>query len=218
MKQNQKRNRNRLRLRIALMIAILLTACVFPGAAFAYTTDRYDIDVIVREDNSYQVKERIDVNFDKQQRGIFRYIPVYDDEIRKTMKITDVDTGDVPHKTYEENGKFVIRLGDEDTYVTGPQQYEISYLVRIYDDKNVESDVLYYDLLPKEWETPVSLCELNMKLPKPVKKWRSRFTRQPTAATQRMKTYTGVTMKTRICCGLPAQNCRRAPALRSIFR
>ena len=138
MKQNQKRNRNRLRLRIALMIAILLTACVFPGAAFAYTTDRYDIDVIVREDNSYQVKERIDVNFDKQQRGIFRYIPVYDDEMRKTMKITDVDTGDVPHKTYEENGKFVIRLGDEDTYVTGPQQYEISYLVRIYDDKNVD--------------------------------------------------------------------------------
>ena len=38
MKQNQKRNR--MRLRIALMIAILLTACVFPGAAFAYTTDR----------------------------------------------------------------------------------------------------------------------------------------------------------------------------------
>ena len=33
MKQNQKRNR--MRLRIALMIAILLTACVFPGAAFA---------------------------------------------------------------------------------------------------------------------------------------------------------------------------------------
>ena len=62
MKQNQKRNR--LRLRIALMIAILLTACVFPGAALAYTTDRYDIDVIVREDNSYQVKERINVNFD----------------------------------------------------------------------------------------------------------------------------------------------------------
>ena len=92
MKQNQKRNRNRLRLHIALMIAILLTACVFPGAAFAYTTDRYDIDVIVREDNSYQVKERIDVNFDKQQRGIFRYIPVYDDEMRKTMKITVVDT------------------------------------------------------------------------------------------------------------------------------
>ena len=155
MKQNQKRNRNRLRLRIALMIAILLAACVFPGAALAYTTDRYDIDVIVREDNSYQVKERINVNFDKQKRGIFRYIPVYDDEMRKTMKITDVDTGDVPHKTYEENGKFVIRLGDEDTYVTGPQQYEISYLVRIYDDKNVESDVLYYDLLPTEWETPI---------------------------------------------------------------
>ena len=124
----------------------------------------------MREDNSYQVKERIDVNFDKQQRGIFRYIPVYDDEIRKTMKITDVDTGDVPHKTYEENGKFVIRLGDEDTYVTGPQQYEISYLVRIYDDKNVESDVLYYDLLPTEWETPIGACEINMKLPKPVKK------------------------------------------------
>ena len=45
MKQNQKRNR--LRLRIALMIAILLAACVFPGAALAYTTDRYDIDVIL---------------------------------------------------------------------------------------------------------------------------------------------------------------------------
>ena len=86
------------------------------------------------------------------------------------MKITDVDTGNVPHKTYEENGKFVIRLGDEDTYVTGPQQYEISYLVRIYDDKNVESDVLYYDLLPTEWETPIGACEINMKLPKPVKK------------------------------------------------
>ena len=70
MKQNQKRNR--LRLRIALMIAFLLAACVFPGAALAYTTDRYDIDVIVRDDNSYQVKERINVNFDNQKRGIFR--------------------------------------------------------------------------------------------------------------------------------------------------
>ena len=115
MKQNQKRNRNRLRLRIALTIAILLAACVFPGAALAYTTDRYDIDVIVGEDNSYQVKERINVNFDKQKRGIFRYIPVYDDEVRKTMKITDVDTGDVPHKTYQENSKYLILLRDEHT-------------------------------------------------------------------------------------------------------
>ena len=30
--------------------------------------------------------------------------------------------------------------------------------------------MLYYDLLPTEWETPIGACEINMKLPKPVKK------------------------------------------------
>lgn len=45
------------------------------ASAFAYTTEAFDVDVVVAENNSYEVSETVKVNFDKQQHGIYVYIP-----------------------------------------------------------------------------------------------------------------------------------------------
>lgn len=160
----------KIRKTVSVLAAALMLTIFSAVPAMAYTTDYYDIDVTVGEDNSYQVREYIQVDFDRPQRGIFRYIPIYDEDGRKVMKIQDVDTADVPHKIYEENYNTVIRLGDEDTYVTGVQNYEISYLARVYDDGDASSDLLYYDLLPTGWETPIDSCYISVELPKPIDK------------------------------------------------
>ena len=154
--------------RAALILCLLAALILSASCACAYTTDYYNVEVQAREDNSYLVKEYIQVNFDRPQRGIFRYIPIYDENGRKTMKIQDVDTGHAPHKVYEENYDQVIRLGDENSYVTGEHRYELSYLARIYDDGDKTGDELYFDLLPTGWETPIADCYISMALPKPL--------------------------------------------------
>ena len=60
--------------RILLPALLLVLLCA--ETAFGYTTTEYTVDVEVGVDNSYLFTETIEVDYDKPQHGIYRYIPL----------------------------------------------------------------------------------------------------------------------------------------------
>lgn len=66
---------NRLAKKIPVLVFSLALVIMSTASAFAYTTEAFDVDVVVAENNSYEVSETVKVNFDKQQHGIYVYIP-----------------------------------------------------------------------------------------------------------------------------------------------
>ena len=57
-----------------LVFFTLLAAAPYTAAASSFTTDSFHADIKVSEDNSWIVKETIQMNFDGGH-GIYRYIP-----------------------------------------------------------------------------------------------------------------------------------------------
>ena len=73
LERKHERKKDRRLLRTLTVCTIVLTIWSFAAAgAFAYTTDSYDIDVVVNEDNSYVISETINVDYDTPRHGIYR--------------------------------------------------------------------------------------------------------------------------------------------------
>lgn len=147
----------------------MLTIWSFAAAgAFAYTTDSYDIDVVVNEDNSYVFEETIKVNYDSPRHGIYRYIPMTDMDGNTAMKIDRMWVDGWDYETYDENDCRVFKIGSGDVTVTGPQKFSLGYRIRMYDDMDTTGDIFYLDLLPTGWETAIESSTIIVRLPKPV--------------------------------------------------
>lgn len=148
------------------------------ASAFAYTTEAFDVDVVVAENNSYEVSETVKVNFDKQQHGIYVYIPesgiegidLPDFKIpnQRDPEIDNVWVKDWNYEVYSENGNKVFQIGDADETVTGRQTFEFGYRMTIIDDRDTTKDFMYLDLLPTGWETAIKNTTIHVTMPKVV--------------------------------------------------
>lgn len=150
---------------VMLLAAVLMSA---PALAYSYTTEDYQVDIKVNENNTYQVEESIDVNFYTDKHGIFRYIPVGRYKNMGYMSIGSIDVEGWDFEAYTEDGNKVIQIGHPDKTVTGRNSYEISYKIKIYDDGDESRDVLYLDVIPTGWETPIEKASVTMTLPKDI--------------------------------------------------
>lgn len=100
------------------------------------TTNDYDVDIQVREDNTYQVTENLDVSFLTPRHGIYRYIPETgsviesneDGQVETTLYYADIDLISSNQNVYEETegGNQVYRFGDEEQTVT-EEKYQFTY-------------------------------------------------------------------------------------------
>ena len=160
----------------AVFSLALAASCV--SGAFAYTTEKFDVDVTVGEDNSYEFSESVTVNFDKQQHGIYVYVPttgmsgVQTDELQiNDQRDPELDNEWVKDRNYEvytDGDNRVFQIGDADTTVSGRQKYEFGYRMRIVDDKDTTKDFMYIDLLPTGWETAIDSTKIRVQMPKSI--------------------------------------------------
>ena len=160
----------------AVFSLALAASCV--SGAFAYTTENFDVDVTVGEDNSYAFSESVTVNFDKQQHGIYVYVPTTGMSGVQTDKLQIHDQRDPEmdnewvkdwnYEVYDDGDKRVFQIGDADTTVTGRQKYEFGYRMRIVDDKDTTKDFMYIDLLPTGWETAIDSTKIRVRMPKSI--------------------------------------------------
>ncbi|MGI6094965.1 MAG: DUF2207 domain-containing protein [Lachnospiraceae bacterium] len=163
---------------------ILLWVCLFVFIAggsqivmadetVGYEIENYHTDITVMENNSIFVHERLDVNFTEARHGIIRFIPekfVYRGEDDKVYayktKVTDISVADDRYTVDTEDGCRKIQIGDEDTTITGPKTYTISYTIDMGSDRIEDYDMLYYDMLGADMDCKVKKVDFSISFEK----------------------------------------------------
>lgn len=123
-------------------------------------TKAYHIDVNVNENNSYDVTEKIQLDFLTEKHGLIREIP------NEGALITNVS---VPGETYTEDTSplvHIIKIGDEDQTLRGEKEYTIRYRINMYEDENKSQDMFIFNVIPADWETPIENASGVIRLPK----------------------------------------------------
>lgn len=159
-----------------LFIIILMFFWFIPKNTFAstseYTIDDYDINIIVNEDNTLDITERITAYFNVSKHGIFRKIPLKNTITRtdgsksKNMaKISNIDVSETYTK-YNENGYKIIKIGSSNHTFTGSRSYIIKYKYNLGKDPLKNADELYFNLIGDEWDTSISNIKFTITMPK----------------------------------------------------
>lgn len=137
-----------------------------------YTLNSYDINIIVNENNTLNITEKIGAYFNVKKHGIFRKIPLKNEVIRldgttsrNRAKISDIKVSD-NYSLSTESGYKVIKIGDDNHTLTGQKKYEISYLYNLGKDTGKEYDELYFNLIGNEWDTIISNITFTIAMPK----------------------------------------------------
>ncbi|MGI6103610.1 MAG: DUF2207 domain-containing protein [Patescibacteria group bacterium] len=152
-----------------------LGATASAQAAEAFTIERYDTVIRVREDSSIAVQEWIEVDFGGNERhGIFRTLPTkaqMSTGANRSIRVRDVAVHDgygaaIPVELSRGWGEFNVKIGDSDRTVTGRQTYELTYVVdgalNFFDD-HAE---LYWNATGTGWDTSIRLPTASVILPR----------------------------------------------------
>lgn len=149
-----------------LIFLLSLIFLLFPTHAFAqsepYVINHFNSDITINQDASITVKETIEVNFNEQRHGIFRYIPVVyrasDKTIHSKLQVQSVvDENGKKHKyeTSREGDDVQIKIGDPDRYVDGEVTYVITYRARNIIQRYEDHDELYWNVVGGGWDTQI---------------------------------------------------------------
>lgn len=142
-------------------------------------TNAYDVTMIVNENKTVEVTEKINVKFNVGKRGIIRSIPLVGDIIRgdengnpqytkEKMRISNVNVKNEKFTSYSENGIYYIKIGDSDVVINGDKSYELSYRLHLDQDKFDDYDEFYFNIFPSEWEGSIKSGSFYIKFPKPI--------------------------------------------------
>jgi uncharacterized protein (TIGR04222 family) len=161
---------------VGLLVSAVLAAPAPPTAAqgFASSTPLFDVHIVIEPGGSLVVTETVEQDFgDTPRHGIYRYVPDrlrYDDRYDRVMPIqlVSVTTSEgTPDdvQTSEENGNFVIRIGDPDRTITGRHTYTIVYRVEGAMNGFPTHDELYWNAIGTDWEQPIARMRVRVEGP-----------------------------------------------------
>lgn len=140
--------------------------------SYDYVIDRYDINIVVNENNSFDITEKLDVHFNRPKHGIYRTLP-----LRNTVKRLDGTTSENrtkvtnlkvnhPYQTSLGTGDYKIKIGSENRTLTGDQQYVIQYTYHLGKDPLKDRDELYYNIIGTDWDTVIGNITFSVTMPK----------------------------------------------------
>ena len=160
---------------VILFILSFILISFLPNNSYAvtdYVINSYDINVKVNENNTFDITETITANFYTRKHGIIRTIPLKNTIERldgststNRVKITNLQVNNDYSKS-NSNGNLAIKIGNQDTYVTGLQKYVIKYTYDIGVDPVKDADEFYYNLIGTEWDTRISSVSFSITMPK----------------------------------------------------
>ena len=163
---------------IGIFVVIMYLVLLIPNQSLAatqnseYTIQSYDINMVVNEDNTFDITENITAYFNVQKHGIYRKIPLKNSITRtdgtkssNKAKITDISVNE-NYTTYNENGYKVIQIGDENKVFTGLKSYTIKYKYAIGKDPLKDADELYFNLIGDQWDTSINDVSFTITMPK----------------------------------------------------
>jgi len=143
---------------------IIIVISVFPTNTFAETIQNFNSQIIINTDRSIQVEENISYDFEgNERRGIYRTIPLKGINIQGDIQT--LQNGKVATQDISRGGDITIKIGDEDIYITGLNQYSITYQVKGVIEKLQDRDELYWQITGNEWEVPIEQASATIILP-----------------------------------------------------
>jgi hypothetical protein len=125
--------------------------------------------------------ERINVNFNDYNHGILRAIPdsYKGHSLQLSVQSVTSDThAPASYTTYGSNGNTVLKIGDPNQTVTGPQEYTIEYTLRNVISFYKDHDELYWDVNGNQWQQSFRQVAVTLNLPSGLNQ-----TRQPVCYT-----------------------------------
>lgn len=176
--------------RSGLGAVFLLVLCIIGGIAMESAMDsspsqpesdpymqtkRYETEVVVGDDGSYDITENISVRFSEPRHGIYRYVPYkgtissYDQKgaLVKVPYYAPLDMLDsnTAVDVSSENGNKLFRFGDEDRTVQ-QGDYKFRYILTPKFRKN-SYDNVYCNLFPTQWKNEIPAgSSFTIKFPK----------------------------------------------------
>lgn len=129
--------------------------------------------IIVNEDASIDVTERIRVEFQAERHGLYREIPVkYEGRFGENVsvnieveRVRDAYGEDIEFLVTKEGDYLRIRIGSEDVTVLGVREYNIEYRVEralLYFD---DHDELYWNVTGHNWPVEIPESSVAVLLP-----------------------------------------------------
>ena len=138
-----------------------------------YIIENYKMDIIVNEDNTFDVTETIDVRFtEKGKRGIIRNIPRANflkrenGEYSKNIAyLTNLEVND-DFKYTKDRKYYNIKIGKNDVVAPKEKTYIIKYKYDIGKDPLKNIDEFYFYIIGEGWNTTINNVEFKIKMPK----------------------------------------------------
>ncbi len=156
-----------MRKKVALFVVVLISAIFLQVPAYAleaFEIKAYDVKMIVRDDNTYDITETIDVEFSQQRHGIYRTLPLqtYDG---LWVSIKDIDVSSHKYSVSRSGAVCTIKIGDASKFASQKERYLISYNYAIGEDNVPHMDELYFDIIGTDWDTYISNVTFEIEMP-----------------------------------------------------
>ena len=136
-----------------------------------YVIDKYNIDMVVNKNNTFDITETIVAYFNYNRHGIIRSIPKFNELTRldgtsskNRAQITNIYVNK-DYKSYKENNYLKLKIGSSMELVSGKQEYVIKYTYNIGKDPLKDIDELYYNLIGNEWDTVIGNITFKITMP-----------------------------------------------------
>lgn len=160
---------------LIVSLLLILSITVETYALEAFNITNYQINMEVKEDNSYWIKEYIRVEFDAQRHGIIRNIPLRTYR-NKPASISNVSVEGHKFTSKKAGQELNIKIGDPNKYANQVEDYIISYKYTIGDDRLRDMDELYWNLIGLDWDCNISNISFQIQMPKNFPQDRLNFT------------------------------------------
>lgn len=159
-----------------LLASLSFAGVVFlPGMAAAsvndFTITNFSSDqTLTNNDRQGQLRivEKINVDFRDFNHGILRAIPQSYKNHSLQMKVNSIssETGAATkYTTYSSSGNTVLKIGDANRTITGPQEYTIDYTINNVISFYNDHAELYWDVNGDQWQQQFDHVEATVHLP-----------------------------------------------------
>src|SRR5450756_2459871 len=163
------------RLAVALLLAAWAIGLSGPPvhADEGWVITSFHSDITIAPNSSLTIKEDIQVDFGSlQKHGIFRTIPLryrYDAShdryyVLEVMSVTD-GSRPLTHSDSIDSDNYVIKIGDPNNLVTGPNRYVITYAVVGVMNSFTDHDELFWNVDGALWPVPKRSVTATVNLP-----------------------------------------------------
>ncbi|CAN5208991.1 DUF2207 domain-containing protein [soil metagenome] len=178
---------------LAVAAMTVLAAAAAAAQDTGWVIEQFDVAVAVADDGELTVTEDITVDFGGlERRGIFRTFPVryevsgYErqfsmpdglepSQVHRVLEIDDLEVSSTAPDDVDvtrpglTGTTLTVRIGDEDTFVTGRQTYRISYVVRGAVNRLEDVDELQWNITGDEWSVPILRASATVEGPQIVR-------------------------------------------------